>query len=138
TTSGEVAEAGGVSNGDAGTPLATGALSDTDIDNPANTFQAVTLPEASDGGYGSYTVDASGHWSYTLDDDNSAVQALNIGDSLSDSFTVHTADGTAQGVSVTIHGANDAAAIGGVSTGEVTKNVDVSSGDISTSSTLTI
>ncbi len=37
------------------------------------------------------------------------MQALNVGDTLSDSFTVDTDDGTAQMITVTIQGANDAA-----------------------------
>ena len=48
-------------------------------------------------------------WTYTLDDNDAAVQALNGAATLTDSFTVTTADGTAQVVTVTIDGANDAA-----------------------------
>jgi hypothetical protein len=43
-----------------------------------------------------------------LDDANSAVQALDVGDRLTDTFTVTTVDGTAQVVTVTINGASDA------------------------------
>ena len=68
-TTGSVTEAGGVNNGTTGTPTATGTLTDTDIDNPNNTFQAAAA--LGDHAYGSYTVDASGHWSYTLADSNS-------------------------------------------------------------------
>ena len=39
---------------------------------------------------------ADGVWTYKLDNDNSAVQALNVGDTLTDTFTVTTIDGTAQ------------------------------------------
>ena len=39
---------------------------------------------------------AGGTWTYTLNDNNAAVQALNVGGTLTDSFTVTTADGTAQ------------------------------------------
>ena len=46
-------------------------------------------------GYGPFTIDASGNWTYTLDDSNAAVQALNVGDTLHDTFTVTTTDGTA-------------------------------------------
>ena len=42
-----------------------------------------------------------------------AVQALNGGATLTDTFTVTTVDGTAQVVTITIHGANDAAVITG-------------------------
>ena len=47
TTSGTVIEAGGVNNGTPGTPTATGTLTDTDVDNLANTFQAVLIATAS-------------------------------------------------------------------------------------------
>ncbi len=43
----------------------SGALTITDVDNTINTFQANAA--AGDNNYGSYTVDASGHWTYTLD-----------------------------------------------------------------------
>src|SRR5207244_5501164 len=81
-----VTEAGGVANGTPGTPTASGTLTDSDVDNAANTFQAVASPTAGDNGYGNYTIDASGHWSYTLDNANTTVQALNAGDSPTDSF----------------------------------------------------
>jgi Ca2+-binding RTX toxin-like protein len=51
---------------------------------------------------------AAGVWTYTLDNTNSTVDALNVGDTLIDSFTVHTVDGTAQVVTISIHGASDA------------------------------
>ena len=41
TATGTVTEAGGVTNGTPGTPTATGDLKRTDVDNPADTFQAV-------------------------------------------------------------------------------------------------
>ena len=47
---------------------------------------------------------AAGVWTYTLDDTNSAVQALNVGDTLTDTFTVSSIDGTPQVVTITIHG----------------------------------
>ena len=91
-----------------GTPTATGTLTDTDVDNPPNTFRRSTSPTASDAGYGTFTMTADGVWTYTLDDDNCAVQALDDGDTLTDTFTVTTVDGTAQVVTITIHGSNDA------------------------------
>ena len=47
------------------------------------------------------------------------MQALNVGQTLTDTFTVTTVDGTAQVVTVTINGTNDAAVISGTSTGSV-------------------
>ena len=61
-------------------------------------------PTASANGYGSFTMTAAGVWAYTLDNANSAVQALNVGDTLTDSFTVTTVDGTPQLVTITITG----------------------------------
>ena len=115
-TSGSVTEAGG---GSPGTPSATGHLFDSDVDNTPNTFKAVSSATVSSGGYGTYTVDPSGHWTYNLNNSSAAVQGLNAGQTLTDTFTVKTADGTAQVVSVTINGTNDAAVISGTSSGSV-------------------
>jgi VCBS repeat-containing protein len=116
TTTGSVIEAG---YGHADRPVATGMLSDTDVDNAPNTFTAVNLPTASAGGYGTFMMTAAGAWTYTLDNHNGAVQALNDCDTLTDSFTVTTIDGTAQLVTVIIHGTNDAAIISGTTAGSV-------------------
>jgi VCBS repeat-containing protein len=116
TTTGAVIEAGGAAPA---TPAATGTLTDTDADNTPNTFMAVSSPMASAGGYGTFTITAAGVWTYTLNDANSAVQALNIGDTLTDTFTVTSIDGTAQLVTITITGTNDAAVISGTTTGLV-------------------
>src|SRR6266478_2610840 len=105
TATGSVIEAGGATRG---TPTATGTLTDTDVDNPPNTITTVSSPAASDGGYGIFTMTAAGVWTYTLDNANSAVQALDVGDTLTDTFTVTTVDGTAQVVTIAIHGASDA------------------------------
>jgi hypothetical protein len=51
---------------------------------------------------------AAGLWAYTLDNDNSVVEGLGIGDTLTDTFTVTTVDGTAKVVTITINGASDA------------------------------
>ena len=46
-------------------------------------------PTASVNGYGSFAIDAAGAWTYTLNNSNAAVQALNVGGTLTDTFTVH-------------------------------------------------
>ena len=66
---------------------------------------------------------AAGVWTYTLDNANSAVQALNVGGTLTDTFTVTTVDGTAKLVTITITGSNDAAIISGTTTGSVIEAV---------------
>ena len=101
-TSGTVVE-------DATTTTATGTLTSTDVDNTANAFQAVESATASANGYGTYTVTAGGVWTYTLDNTNATVNALNENSpALTDTFTVKSADGTTQVVTVTITGTNDA------------------------------
>src|SRR5262249_15399572 len=68
-----------------------------------------------------------------------AIQQLNAGQSLTDSFTAVSSDGTASRVvTVTIHGTNDVPVIGGVSTGDVTEDVNIVAGNIFTSGALTI
>ncbi len=65
---------------------------------------------------GTYTIDASGHWTYSLDP---RVQSLHQGETTPDVFTVHSADGTAHVIKVTITGTQDAPIITGQSTGGV-------------------
>ena len=67
-------------------------------------------------------------WSYTLDNTNGAVEALNVGDALTDTFTVKTDDGTPQLVTVTVNGTNDAAVISGTSSGTVVEAGGVANG----------
>jgi len=121
TKHGSVIEAGGVANSVSCKPTATGTLTDTDVDNTPNTFTAIDTPKASTGGYGTFTMTADGVWTYTLDNTNCKVQALNVCDKLTDCFTVTTVDGTPQVVTITINGANDAAIIHGATTGSVTE-----------------
>ena len=126
---GTVVEAGGVANGTPGTPTATGDLNSTDVDNlPNDAWTAVSSPAASANGFGSYTLTAAGVWTYTLDNSNPAVQALNVGQTLTDTFTATTVDGTAQVVTITINGANDAAVISGTISGSVTEAGGVNNG----------
>ncbi|WP_245328928.1 VCBS domain-containing protein [Bradyrhizobium centrolobii] len=122
TTTGSSIEAGGIANAIPGVPVATGHLSAADVDDPANTFTAVNSPTQSARGYGTFTMTADGTWTYTLDQSNSAVQALNVGDKLTDTFTVTSIDGTPQVITITINGANDAAIISGATTGTVTED----------------
>ncbi|WP_225118977.1 VCBS domain-containing protein [Bradyrhizobium sp. BRP22] len=133
-TVGAVIEAGGAVPG---TPPATGMLTDADVDNPPNTFAAVSLPKTSAGGYGTFTMSAAGVWTYSLNEASSAVQALNVGDTLTDTFTVTTVDGTAQVVTITISGTNDDAVISGATTGSVIEASRAVPGMLTTTGTLT-
>ncbi len=127
-TTGTVVEAGGVNNGTPGTPTDTGDLNSIDVDDPADSWEVISFPTASTNGYGTFTIDAAGVWAYTLDNNNTAVQALNVGQTLTDTFTVATVDGTEQDVSITITGANDAAVVTGPVTGTVVEAGGVANG----------
>jgi VCBS repeat-containing protein len=136
-THGCVVEAGGVHNATPGVPIATGLLTDTDVDDPSSTLAAIPCPKPSDHGYGSFTMTADGHWTYALDNGNCAVQALNVGQTLTDTFVVKTVDGTAQTVTITIEGGNDAAVICGDTHGCVAEPSKPCDPPPSTSGTLT-
>ncbi|SED88333.1 DUF5801 repeats-in-toxin domain-containing protein [Bradyrhizobium erythrophlei] len=101
---GAVVGAVGVSGASPGLLIATGTLTDTDVDDPANTFIAVNVPRTSAGGHGTFTLTTAGVWTYALNNADSSVQALHVGDTLTDSFTVTTIGGTPQVVTITIHG----------------------------------
>ena len=107
-----VVEAGGLANAVAGTPTATGALIANDVDSPT-TFTAVAVPTNSDNGYGTFTMTAAGVWTYTLNNTNPTVQALVPFQSLNDTFTVTSADGTPSLITIAISGRNDAPVISG-------------------------
>ncbi len=77
---------------DSGSYTRTGTIEVSDIDDGEATFGEV----ASTSVYGSWSFDpATGDWSYTLDNDSVAVQALSTGDYKADTLTVYSADGTA-------------------------------------------
>src|SRR6185369_11111898 len=84
--------------------VASGQLAISDVDN-APAYVAQTGVH---GANGTFSIAADGAWTYTAD---SAFDALNVGDSVSDTFTVAAADGTATSVQVTIAGSNDAAVL---------------------------
>ena len=92
TTSGNVTEAGGVANGTPGKPTATGDLNSTDVDNLADSWQAVAAarqprpPMAT----AAYALSAAGRVEPTRSTTAMpTVQALNIGQTLTD--TLHRA-----------------------------------------------
>ena len=92
----------------------SGQLSATDPDGPTS-FTAASKA----GTWGAFTISAGGLWSYELADNDPFIGALNASDTVTDSFTLTTADGSSSLVTVTIHGANDAAVIGGTTSASV-------------------
>src|SRR5947208_3614397 len=99
-----------------------GTLIDGDGDKQENTLTGVGTAATSTGGYGSYTLASGGVRTDMVDEIHAAVHPIYSGSTLSDSFTVTTVDGTAQVVSITINGANDAAVVSGTTTGSVTES----------------
>lgn len=86
-----------------------GQLKVVDADRGENAFQVQTgVP----GAHGSFSIDKDGKWTYQLNNNDPAVQALNEGARLpNEVFTVKSIDGTSHLVTVTITGTNDAAVI---------------------------
>jgi VCBS repeat-containing protein len=128
---------GAVSEDDSTPNLSTsGALTIADVDQGQSSF-AAQAGTAGSNGYGNFILLADGSWSYTADNSQAAIQQLGAGQSISDSFTAVSSDGTAsQLVTVTITGTNDVPVIGGVASGAVSE--DDSTPNLSTGGMLTI
>src|SRR5205807_2184628 len=104
-----------------------GTLTVTDVDS-AQTF----VPQTNVAGTnGTFSIAANGAWTYTA---NSAFDRLNVGQSVSDTFTVASADGTTSTVQVTINGTNDAAVLSSATVSLAETNVPLTaSGSLSIS-----
>ncbi|MCP4391123.1 MAG: hypothetical protein GY802_22715, partial [Gammaproteobacteria bacterium] len=126
TDIGVVVEDTGVVAGDIS---ANGALTISDADTGESVFQVETV----NGAYGDLTIAANGIWSYVADNSQVAIQSLDVGESLLDTLTVTSADGTTHDIVITINGAEDAAVIGGTAVGSVAED-----GTLTASDTLTI
>ncbi|MCZ4339860.1 VCBS domain-containing protein, partial [Shewanella colwelliana] len=111
-----------------------GALTVTDVDSGEAQFQATSLQ----GQFGTLSIDSNGHWTYTTDNAQAAIQGLKTGESLTDALLVHSVDGTSQQVTVTINGTDDKAVIGGTSTGTVTEDKDLYQGQLRVNGALTV
>ena len=105
----------------------SGTLSATDVDS-ATTFVAQT-DVAGSGGYGKFSINAAGAWTYTA---NTAHNEFAKDQDYTDTLTVETADGTSQVITVKIAGTNDAAVI----TGDTDKSLTETDAALSTSGTL--
>ncbi|MCF7950357.1 MAG: DUF4347 domain-containing protein [Spirochaetaceae bacterium] len=75
-----------------------GTLDVEDLDLGEDTF----LQDSGTASYGRYQVDSNGDWTYELDYQNQDVKNLMQGETLTDTFTVQTADGTEKEVHVLI------------------------------------
>ncbi|WP_295891466.1 VCBS domain-containing protein [uncultured Vibrio sp.] len=87
---------------------ASGTLTASDPDGTAG-FTAVQggAGIAGSKGYGHAHIDANGHWTYDLDNKHPIVQQLAQGQTVTETITVESADGTPHDIIITITGTND-------------------------------
>ncbi|MGQ0751352.1 MAG: VCBS domain-containing protein, partial [Betaproteobacteria bacterium] len=136
----DVAVIGGTATGnvieDSAAPnlTAAGALTINDADTGESAL--VTQPGTA-GTFGTFAVDAAGNWTYSAANNQAAVQQLAADATLTDTFNVVSADGSAnRNVVITLTGVNDAPNITGTAAASV--NEDASSPQLSAGGALTI
>ncbi|MFT3848316.1 MAG: retention module-containing protein [Propionivibrio sp.] len=110
-----------------------GTLTISDADAGQSAFQPASLT----GAYGALTLAANGAWTYTAANGQTAIQQLGAGDSLSETFTVASVDGTTTTITVTINGTDDVPVMS-TGAGFVTEDVGVVGGNLVTGGALTI
>uniref|UniRef100_UPI0018EED860 VCBS domain-containing protein n=1 Tax=Paracoccus binzhouensis TaxID=2796149 RepID=UPI0018EED860 len=124
---------------DAGTDILTtsGQITVTDVDDGEDVFDdsSTSFASGSHGGasaLGSLVVQPDGSWVYEIDNDLPEVQSLAVGATMTETFEVTSADGTATStITVTIEGSNDDPVISGDSTGDVADDgVLIATGDL--------
>ena len=107
----------------------------TPVDADIHDTLTFTTQTNAAGLYGTLTLDASGNYTYKLNNGLPAVQGLGVGEKLTDSFTFVVSDGhggtTANILTLTINGTNDAPSVG-ASTGIMVKTDATLSGRLVT------
>src|SRR5690606_30232156 len=79
----------------------TGTLTSTDVDGENNRFEPIAQQS---GKHGTFSLTADGAWTFVA---HSAFNELSVGQHVTESFDVTSADGTKSAVTVTITGTND-------------------------------
>ena len=103
-----------------GTLMASATVAVTDVDSsPA---PAIEERSGVSGTYGTFGITSAGVWTYTLDNDADAVQALTGEARVTEAFRIYTEDGAEAFVTITITGAADPREIEGTVTGSVTED----------------
>ena len=117
---------GSVTEDDSANLTAGGTATVTDEDSEA-TFTAQT---DTPGSYGTFSITTAGVWTYSLDNSpgdtrGDATNALEAGQTESETFPITTSDGNSVNVTITVNGANDAAVFGTTGlTGAITEDAD--------------
>ena len=102
----------------------TGQLTVSDPDNGESFFDPDGV-QSEAGNLGLLTIDANGNWNYSVENQLEDIQSLPEGETLTDTFTVQSLDGTSQQIVITINGENDPAIVSGDDAGEVTEDFEV-------------
>jgi VCBS repeat-containing protein len=111
------------------------------VSDPDATDATVVAQAATAGTYGTFAINAAGVWTYTTTD---ALNQLNAGQVVTETFTVATSDGGSSTVTVNITGTNDVPVIGsgaGINTGSTVEAggvLNATAGTPTASGTLTI
>ena len=123
---------GAVAEGDIGDVVtATGTISISDVSTLTTIRPSPTAPSLAPT---AALALVGGAWTYTLD--QTVVQSLDVGDTVTDTLAVTATDGTVQNITITINGTEDAPVVAGVFTGTVAEG-DI--GDVVTATgTITI
>ncbi len=127
----------------------TGNVLTNDTDPDTGDVLTVTTTGGQTGTYGSVTIAANGAYSYTLNNANAAVQALGVGQTLTETFNYTISDGhggtSTSTLTITITGTNDgpvanadAATIAEDTAAPVTGNVLTNDTDVDTGDVLTV
>ena len=118
-------DTGVVTEDAAGTLDVSGALTVSDVDDGEGLFTAETVT----GNYGDLSISAGGNWSYQADNSQSDIQSLGDGDTVTDSLSIRSIDGTVHNIVITISGTNDAVQITGATSATITEDIAVTAGD---------
>jgi VCBS repeat-containing protein len=120
---GSATEKGGTANGTAGSNATSSVLgNDTDPDSTLTVASirtggtegvgmAGTLGSGLTGAHGTLTIGANGNYTYVVNENDATVQALNVGQTTTDTFNYTVTDGSLTDtatITITINGANDA------------------------------
>jgi VCBS repeat-containing protein len=89
------------------TLTATGTLTVTDKDGGSDVGFDVVQTNAQVGTYGSFKLEESGTWTYTLNNTDPVVQALTLATPQTELFNVYSIDGTSQQVTVNVAGTDE-------------------------------